>query len=211
MILKRKMYNKLLTLKKELNGKKAFLIEGARRIGKSTICEEFGKNEYKSYILIDFAKCPDEVKGYFQKHMNDLDTFFMLLSTYYGVKLFERESLIIFDEVQMYPKARECIKYLVADGRYDYIETGSLISIKENVKNIVIPSEERHLSMYPLDFEEFCDALGEGQIIGYMGNTGNSSAAHLHFAMQANSTDMNPETGTDRYVDRDWINPMAYF
>lgn len=95
MILKRKMYNKLLTLKKELNGKKAFLIEGARRIGKSTICEEFGKNEYKSYILIDFAKCPDEVKGYFQKHMNDLDTFFMLLSTYYGVKLFERESLII--------------------------------------------------------------------------------------------------------------------
>ena len=166
MILKRKMYNKLLTLKKELNGKKAFLIEGARRIGKSTICEEFGKNEYKSYILIDFAKCPDEVKGYFQKHMNDLDTFFMLLSTYYGVKLFERESLIIFDEVQMYPKARECIKYLVADGRYDYIETGSLISIKENVKNIVIPSEERHLSMYPLDFEEFCDALGEGQIIG---------------------------------------------
>lgn len=168
MILKRKMYNKLLTLKKELNGKKAFLIEGARRIGKSTICEEFGKNEYKSYILIDFAKCPDEVKGYFQKHMNDLDTFFMLLSTYYGVKLFERESLIIFDEVQMYPKARECIKYLVADGRYDYIETGSLISIKENVKNIVIPSEERHLSMYPLDFEEFCDALGEGQIIGYI-------------------------------------------
>lgn len=168
MILKRKMYNKLLTLKKELNGKKAFLIEGARRIGKSTICEEFGKNEYKSYILIDFAKCPDEVKGYFQKHMNDLDTFFMLLSTYYGVKLFERESLIIFDEVQMYPKARECIKYLVADGRYDYIETGSLISIKENVKNIVIPSEERHLNMYPLDFEEFCDALGEGQIIGYI-------------------------------------------
>ena len=165
MILKRKMYNKLLTLKKELNGKKAFLIEGARRIGKSTICEEFGKNEYKSYILIDFAKCPDEVKGYFQKHMNDLDTFFMLLSTYYGVKLFQRESLIIFDEVQMYPKARECIKYLVADGRYDYIETGSLISIKENVKNIVIPSEERHLSMYPLDFEEFLWANGINEML----------------------------------------------
>ena len=134
MILKRKMYKKLLTLKNELNGKKAFLIEGARRIGKSTICEEFGKNEYKSYILIDFAKCPDEVKDYFAKHMNDLDTFFMLLSTYYGVKLYERQSLIIFDEVQMYPKARECVKYLVADGRYDYIETGSLISIKENVR-----------------------------------------------------------------------------
>ncbi|MBP5362571.1 MAG: AAA family ATPase, partial [Ruminococcus sp.] len=129
MILKRKMYNKLLTLKNELNGKKAFLIEGARRIGKSTICEEFGKNENKIYIIIEFAKCPDEVKDFFVKYMNDFDTFFMLLSTYYGVKLYERESLIIFDEVQMYPKARECIKYLVADGRYDYIETGSLISI----------------------------------------------------------------------------------
>lgn len=162
------MYNKLLTLKNDLNGKKAFLIEGARRIGKSTICEEFGRNEYKSYILIDFAKCSNEVKDYFVKHMNDLDTFFMLLSTYYGVKLYERESLIIFDEVQMYPKARECVKYLVADGRYDYIETGSLISIKENVKDIVIPSEERHLSMYPLDFEEFCNALGEEQIIDYI-------------------------------------------
>ncbi len=168
MILKRKIYNKLSELKNALNGKKAFLIEGARRIGKSTICEEFARNEYKSYILIDFAKCPDEVKGYFQKHMNDLDTFFMLLSTYYGVKLHERESVIIFDEVQMYPKARECVKYLVADGRYDYIETGSLISIKENVKDIVIPSEERHLKMYPLDFEEFCDALGEVGIIDYI-------------------------------------------
>lgn len=144
------------------------LIDGARRIGKSTICEEFGRNEYKSYILIDFAKCPNEGKDYFQKHMNNLDTFFMLISTYYGVKLYERESLLIFDEVQMYPKARECIKYLVADGRYDYIETGSLISIKENVKDIVIPSEERHLKMYPLDFEEFCDALGEAQIIDYI-------------------------------------------
>ena len=168
MILKRKIYDKLLSLKKTLNGKKTFLIEGARRIGKSTICEEFGKNEYKSYILIDFARCPDEVKNYFVKHINDLDTFFMLLSTYYGVKLYERESLIIFDEVQMYPKARECIKYLVADGRYDYLETGSFISIKENVKDIVIPSEERHLKMYPLDFEEFCDALGEFQIISYI-------------------------------------------
>ena len=168
MILKRKMYDKLLELKLKLNGTKALLIEGARRIGKSTICEEFGKNEYKSYILIDFAKCPAEVKEYFQKYMNDLDTFFMLISVYYGVKLYERESLIIFDEVQMYPKARECIKYLVADGRYDYIETGSLISIKENVKDIVIPSEERHLKMYPLDFEEFCIALNENQIIGYI-------------------------------------------
>lgn len=168
MILKRKMYDKLVRLKNELNGRKAFLIEGARRIGKSTVCEEFGRKEYKSYILIDFAKCPDEVKEYFFKYMNDLDTFFMLLSTFYGVKLIERESLIIFDEVQMFPKARECIKYLVADGRYDYLETGSLLSIRENVKDIVIPSEERHLSMYPLDFEEFCDALGEEPICGYI-------------------------------------------
>ena len=168
MILKRKMYDKLKRLKRELGGRKAFLIEGARRIGKSTVCEEFGRNEYKSYILIDFAKCPDEVKGYFAAHMNDLDTFFMLLSAYYGVKLYERKSLLIFDEVQMYPKARECIKYLVADGRYDYIETGSLISIRENVKDIVIPSEERHLKMYPMDFEEFCQALGEERMIAYI-------------------------------------------
>ena len=168
MILKRKMYDKLLDLKRTLNGKKALLIEGARRIGKSTVCEEFGKNEYKSYILIDFAKCPDEVRGYFLKHMNDLDTFFMLLSAYYGKKLYERDSLIIFDEVQRFPKARECIKYLVADGRYDYIETGSLISIRDNVKDIVIPSEERHLKMYPLDLEEFCMALGEEQLTGYI-------------------------------------------
>lgn len=168
MVLKRKIYEKLFDLKNRFKGKKAFLIEGARRIGKSTICEEFGKNEYKSHILIDFARCPDEVKDYFVSYMNDLDTFFMLLSTYYGVKLHERESLIIFDEIQMYPKARECIKYLVADGRYDYIETGSLISIRENVKDIVIPSEERHIRMYPLDFEEFCEALDEKPMIGYI-------------------------------------------
>lgn len=168
MILKRKVYDKLLALKAELMGRKAVLIEGARRIGKSTICEEFGKNEYKSYILIDFAKCSDEIKDYFRKYMNDLDTFFMLLSAYYGVKLYERDTLFIFDEVQMFPKARECVKYLVADGRYDFIETGSLISIRENVKDIVIPSEERHLKMVPLDFEEFCQALGEEQIVGYI-------------------------------------------
>lgn len=168
MILKRIIYDKLLDFKKTIKGQKALLIEGARRIGKSTICEEFGRNEYKSYILIDFAKCPNEVKDYFKRYMNDLDTFFMLLSTFYGKKLYERESLIIFDEVQMFPKARECIKYLVADGRYDYIETGSLISIKDNVKDIIIPSEERHLKMYPLDFREFCYALGEEQLIDYI-------------------------------------------
>lgn len=168
MILKRTIYKKLLEWKKECEGKKAILIEGARRIGKSTVCEEFAKNEYKSYIVIDFAICSDEIKEYFNRYINDLDTFFMLLSTAYGKKLYPRESLIIFDEVQRFPKAREAIKYLVADGRYDYIETGSLISIKENVKDIVLPSEERHLKMYPLNFEEFCIALGEEQMISYI-------------------------------------------
>ena len=168
MILKRKIYDKLLDWKTKSKGKKAILIEGARRIGKSTVCEEFGKNEYKSYIIIDFAKETEEVKEYFASYLNDLDTLFMLLSTHYGIKLYQRDSLIIFDEVQMYPKARAAIKYLVADGRYDYLETGSLISIKENVKDIVIPSEERHLKMFPLDFEEFAWAFGEAQIIDYI-------------------------------------------
>ena len=168
MILKRKIYKKLLEWKKECQGKKALLIEGARRIGKSTICEEFGKNEYESYLLIDFAKKDKEVEMYFERYLNDLDTFFMLLQTHFGTKLTERNSLIIFDEVQMFPQARAAIKYLVADGRYDYIETGSLISIRENVKNIVIPSEERHINMYPLDFEEFAIALEEDLLVEYI-------------------------------------------
>lgn len=168
MIFKRKIYDKLLTWKKEGNGKKALLIGGARRIGKSTIVEEFAKNEYKSYILIDFARASEAVKDYFRQYLNDLDTFYMLLSTEFGVQLHPRESVIIFDEVQMFPKAREAIKYLVADGRYDFIETGSLISIKENVKDILIPSEERQLKMYPLDFEEFCEALHEASLVPYI-------------------------------------------
>lgn len=168
MILKRKIYDKLMDWKRECNGTKAVLIEGARRIGKSTICEEFGKREYKSYLVVDFARAGSEVKDYFEKYLNDMDTLFMLLSAAYGKKLYERNSLIIFDEVQMYPKAREAIKYLVADGRYDYIETGSLISIRENVKDIVIPSEERHIKMYPLDFEEFAWAMGEETLIEYI-------------------------------------------
>lgn len=168
MILKRKIYDKLLKWKNETNGEKSILIEGARRIGKSTIVEEFAKNEYTSYILIDFAKKDTEVEGYFEKYLNDLDTLFMMLQVHYGVRLENRKSVIIFDEIQMYPQARAAIKYLVADGRYDYIETGSLISIKENVKNIVIPSEEKHISMYPLDFEEFCWALQEEVIIEYI-------------------------------------------
>ena len=168
MILKRKAYQKLLDWKNECNGSRALMIEGARRIGKSTICEEFAKNEYESYILIDFAKKDKEVEDYFNNYLNDLDTLFMLIQTHYKVDLYERKSVIIFDEVQMFPQARAAIKYLVADGRYDYLETGSLISIRENVKDIVIPSEERHINMYPLDFEEFALACGEELLIKYI-------------------------------------------
>jgi len=168
MFFRRRIYDKFLDWKRENYGKKALLVEGARRIGKSTIVEEFAKQEYKSYILIDFAKASEDVKSYFYLYLDDLDTFFMLLSVQYGKELFKRESLIIFDEVQLFPKAREAVKYLVADGRYDYIETGSLISIKENVKDIVIPSEERHIKMHPMDFEEFCWALDEKTLIEYI-------------------------------------------
>ena len=168
MMFQRKIYDKFLEWMRETKGRKALLVEGARRIGKSTVVEEFAKNEHRSYILIDFAKAEEDVKSYFHLHLNDLDTFFMLLSVYYGVELYPRDSIIIFDEVQMFPKAREAIKYLVADGRYDFIETGSLISIKENVKDIVIPSEERHIKMFPMDFEEFCQALGEAPLVAYI-------------------------------------------
>ncbi len=168
MIFKRKIYDKLLDWKSSARGQKALLIEGARRIGKSTIAEEFGKNEYKSYILIDFNDASDVVFDAFNKYLNDLDTLFMIISTEYGKQLYPGESLIIFDEVQKFPKARQSIKKLVQDGRYDYIETGSLISIQENVKGITIPSEERMLKMYPLDFEEFCWALGEEMLVYYI-------------------------------------------
>jgi len=162
---KRKIYNKLLDWKNNSKGTKALLIEGARRIGKSTLVEEFGKNEYKSYILIDFNKVSKVVIEAFENLSEKLDDFFMVLSSEYNTQLYKNESLIIFDEVQKYPHARELIKYFVADGRYDYIETGSLISIRENVKDITIPSEERKIRIYPMDFEEFCWALGNEQIL----------------------------------------------
>lgn len=168
MIFKRKIYDKLLDWKKTAVGEKALLIEGAHRIGKSTIVEEFGQKEYKSYLLIDFNDAGEIVKDAFEKYLNDLDTFFMILSTEYGVTLYPHESLIIFDEIQRYPKARQSIKKLVKDGRFHYLETGSLISIQENVKDITIPSEERQLKMYPMDFEEFCTALGEENMISYI-------------------------------------------
>ena len=143
----RKIYKKLLAWKQDASGEKALLIEGARRIGKSTIAEEFGKMEYKSYILVDFNDVSNVVKDAIEKYLNDLDTFFLILSTEYNTTLYQNETLIIFDEIQQYPKARQSIKKLIKDGRYDYIETGSLISIRENVKGITIPSEERRINM----------------------------------------------------------------
>ena len=144
------------------------MIDGARRVGKSYIAQEFAKKEYKSYILIDFNRAPAEITDLFVHYLNDLNMFFLYLSNFYGVKLYERESLIIFDEVQLFPKARAAIKYLVEDGRYDYVETGSLMTIKKNVADIVIPSEERHMKMYPLDFEEFLWALDNDTLMDFI-------------------------------------------
>lgn len=168
MIFKRKAYDKLLKWKEECDGSRAIMIEGARRIGKSTLVEEFAKNEYDSYLMIDFSKVNDTIKSYFYDYIEDLDTLFMFITSAYNVKLHRRKSVIIFDEVQRFPRARECIKHLVADGRYDYIETGSLISIRENVKDILIPSEERSLKMYPMDFEEFCVAMNAEVMLDYI-------------------------------------------
>lgn len=157
---RRKIYDKLLEWKTESDGRTALLIEGARRVGKSTVVEEFAKNEYESYILIDFSRASKAVKELFED-MSDLDYLFLQLQLQYKVDLHERRSLIIFDEVQQCPLARQAIKALVADHRYDYVETGSLISIKRNVKDILIPSEERKISMYPMDHEEFLWAVGD--------------------------------------------------
>ena len=158
--MKRKVYDKLLKWKKEQNGASAVLINGARRVGKSYIVKEFAANEYKSYILLDFNKVSINIKSLFENYLDDLDTFFMYLSSYTNTILYARETVIIFDEVQLFPQARAAIKYLVEDGRYDYIETGSLVSIKKNVEKILIPSEEEEILMYPMDFEEFLWAIG---------------------------------------------------
>lgn len=160
MTFKRKIYDKFLEWKKNSDGKTALLVEGARRIGKSTIVEEFAKNEYESYILIDFTKASKEVLNLFDD-ISDLNYIFLRLQLIYHKELHQRKSLIVFDEVQFCPKARQAIKHLVADHRYDYMETGSLISIRKNVKDILIPSEERQVQMYPMDFEEFKWALGD--------------------------------------------------
>lgn len=159
-VFKRKVYDKLIEWKQNRNGRTAVLVEGARRVGKSTLVETFAKNEYETYILIDFNRASKDVVALFDDLMH-LDYIFMQLQAHYNVILKERKSVIVFDEVQQCPKARQAIKYLVADGRYDYIETGSLISIKKNTKDITIPSEEERIPMFPMDYEEFRWALGD--------------------------------------------------
>lgn len=168
LVFKRKIYDEMLQWKQSKQGKTALLIKGARRVGKSTIAEEFAKREYDSYIAIDFA---DAKKNVWEavEHISDRDDFFMRLQFIFGVKMYERRSVIIFDEVQKCPEARQAIKYLVKDGRYDFIETGSLLSIKKNVQNIVIPSEETRLTMYPMDYEEFRWAMGDTVTVPLMG------------------------------------------
>ncbi len=167
--MKRKIYNKLLEWKQQRNGETAVLIEGARRIGKSYIVEEFARNEYDSYILIDFNKADKVVATWFDTLREDIDTLLLNLQVHYGKRLTPGKSAIIFDEVQLCPHARAAIKYLVADGRFHYIETGSLVSIKKNVRDIVIPSEEEALPMYPMDFEEFLWAMGNDMLMPYIG------------------------------------------
>ena len=159
MYFKRKAYDRLLEWKAKYSDKYAALLEGTKRVGKSTIAESFGQNEYKSYLLIDFSKTTDNIRSCFED-VGNLNMFFLRLQAETGVTLYEHESLIIFDEVQLFPQARQAIKHLVADGRYSYLETGSLISIKKNVKDILIPSEEMKIQVYPMDYEEFCDATG---------------------------------------------------
>lgn len=159
--MKRKIYDRLAQWKRESGGKTALLIEGARRVGKSYIVEEFGRNEYESYVLINFSNTTSRIKNLFINDVHDIPLLLQKLSNLTATRFVERNTLIIFDEVQKWPRAREAIKFLVADGRYDYIETGSLISIHENVKDIIIPSEEEKIQMYPMDFEEFCWALDD--------------------------------------------------
>ncbi len=159
-VFKRKLYSKLLDWKTSSNGSSALLIKGARRVGKSTLAQHFAENEYKTYIAIDFAKCKPEIRRMFDD-ISDLDDIFLRLQAEYHVRLMPRKSVIIFDEVQKCPNARQAIKYLVEDGRFDYIETGSLLSIRQNIKDIIIPSEEEEVCLYPMDYEEFRWALGD--------------------------------------------------
>ena len=167
----RRAYDKLLKWKRESQGSRAMLIEGARRVGKSTLARAFAENEYAAHLIVDFSEAPEDLKSLFMEYRSDLDSFFMYLQAFTGIELPRRDSLIVFDEVQRFPPAREFIKQLVADGRYDYLETGSLISIRRNVENIVIPSEETSLRLSPLNFEEFLWAAGEEQLAALIRNS----------------------------------------
>ena len=169
-LMRRKIYDKLLAWKTRSNGSTALLLEGARRVGKSWIVQEFAKKEYIKYLLIDFSLANDAIRDIFINDLTNLDVFFNKLFTLYPKTLPIRKSLIIFDEVQLFPRAREAIKHLVADGRYDYIETGSLLSIKENNQDILLPSEEESLAMYPMDFEEFLWSKGNDTLMDYIRN-----------------------------------------
>lgn len=160
-MLKRKIFDTLIKWKRESKGSTALLIDGARRVGKSFIAEQFAKSQYRSYIMVDFGNAPQAILDLFANDTFDLDLFFAKLAAFYSTSLHRRESLIVFDEVQQFPRARQLIKYLVADGRYDFLETGSLIRLKQNVQDIIIPSEEEHIEMFPLDFEEFLWAMGD--------------------------------------------------
>lgn len=166
--MRRKLYDRLKEWKDRSQGRSAILIDGARRVGKSYIVRQFAENEYRSFIFIDFGSASENIKALFNEYLDDLDTFFLYLTNYTGIKLYPRESLIVFDEVQLFPRARMAIKYLVADGRYDCIETGSLVSINRNVRNILVPSEEHHLKMYPMDFEEFLWAVGNEMLMDFI-------------------------------------------
>lgn len=158
---KRKIYDRLLQWKQESQGSTAIFVDGARRVGKSYLCERFAEREYETHMLIDFGKLPAQVRDIFENDSDDIDMLLLRLAAYYRVNLRERRSAIVFDEVQLYPRARQLVKYLVADGRYDYIETGSLVTLRKNAGDILIPSEEEHVEMFPLDFEEFCWARGD--------------------------------------------------
>ena len=176
--MKRKIYDQLLLWKNKRKGKSAMMIEGARRVGKSYIVEEFAKNEYKSYILIDFFKVGDDIKDLFKNYKDNLDMLFTYLTTFYSTKLYPRESIIVFDEIEFCPAARAAIKYLVEDGRYDYLETGSLLGMQMSTKHklkknekkedYLVPSEEEKIVMQPMDFEEFLWALGEENLMDFI-------------------------------------------
>ncbi len=182
-MLKRKIYDEMLAWKRTSQGSTALMVDGARRVGKTFIVSVFAEAEYRSHITIDFGSAPKDVTDIFINDSADLDLFFAKLSAYYSTPLYRRESLIVFDEVQQFPRARQLIKYLVADGRYDYVETGSLIRLKKNVQDIIIPSEEDHVEMFPLDFEEFLWAMGDEvtyPLIRHCFETGRPLGAALH-------------------------------